>query len=141
MDNPSFIVHVYSLNSDPSAPMHPLLINRLLSQIAYIDIKEIKKIGRSKILAEMNSANSLTNSAKLAQEDLKAFIPAYCTMRTDIVKDIPQYIDESSLLEFFDAPNKVIEVRWLNRHIRVDGKTKYIPSRTVCLKFSICFLL
>jgi len=121
------------------SPMHPLLISRLLSQIAYIDIKEIKKI-----LAEMNSAKSaisLTNNVKLAQEGLKVFIPAYRIIKSDIVKDIPQHIDESSLLEFFDAPCKVIEVRRLNRRIRIDDETKYISSRTVCLKFTGQILL
>jgi len=107
------------------------------SQIAYADIKEIKKIGRGKILAEMiTAANRLTNNSKLEKKGLRAFIPTYRIIRTGIVKNIPQHIDEAGLLEFFNSPCKVTEVRWLNRCIRTDGETKYIPSRTVCLKFA-----
>jgi len=92
-------------------PTHPLLISRTLSQIAYSDIKEIKRIGRGKILAEMisaNAANNLVQNPKLEKENvfpfLKAFIPTYRTIRTGIVKDIPQHFDESNLLQFFDSP-------------------------------------
>jgi len=72
--------------------VHPFLISNTLSQITYVDIKEIKKIGRGKVLVDMNSAkaaNKLTNNARLAQEGLKAFILAYRILRTGIVKDIP----------------------------------------------------
>jgi len=118
-DCPPYIVHVYSRNEDPSmSPAHPLLISRTLSQIAYSDIKEIKRIGRGKILAEMKSANatnSLVQNPKLEKENLRAFIPTYRIIRTGIVKDIPQYFDESELLQFFDSPFKVVEVKHLKQ--------------------------
>jgi len=139
-DRPPFIVHVYSFNEDPSVPpMHPLLISRTLSQIAYADIKEIKRIGRGKILAEMNSytaANNLVLNPKLDKDNLRAFIPTYRIVRTGIVKDIPQHFEESDLLQFFDSPFKVVEVKRLNRRTKIDGEIKYIPSRTICLKFA-----
>jgi len=138
-DCPPYIVHVYSTNEDPSSPMHPLLISRTLSRIAYIDIKEIKRIGRGKVLAEMNSAKSANNlvlNSNLDKENLRAFIPTYRTIRTGIVKDIPLHFDESDLLQFFDSPFKVVEVRRLNRRQKIDGEIKYVPSRTICLKFA-----
>jgi len=141
-DQPPYIVHVYSNNNneDPLiGSMHPLLISRTLSKIAYSEIKEIKKIGRGKILVEMTSAktaNNLVQNSNLMKENLIAFIPTYRTIRTGIVKDIPQHFDESNLLEFFDSPFKVIEVKRLNRRTKIDGEIKYIPSRTVCLKFA-----
>jgi len=104
----------------------------------YADIKEIKKIGRGKVLAEMTTAkaaNNLTNSAKLEKEGLKTFISTYRTLRTGIVKNISHF-DETGLLEFFDLPSKVIEVQRLNRRIRIDSEIKYISSRSVCLKFA-----
>jgi len=79
-DCPLYIIHVYSHNEDlSSSPTHPFLISRTLSQIAYSDIKEIKKIGRGKILAEMKAkaANCLVQNPKLEKENLKAFIPIY----------------------------------------------------------------
>jgi len=141
-DQPPYIVHVYSNNNniDPQiGPMHPLLISRTLSKIAYSEIKEIKKIGRGKVLAEMTSAkaaNNLVLNSSLTKDNLIAFIPSYRTIRTGVVRDIPQYFDESNLLEFFDSPFKVIEVKRLNRRTKIDGEIKYIPSRTVCIKFA-----
>jgi len=134
-----YIIHVYSHSEDLSSkPAHPLLISRTLSQIAYSDIKEIKRIRRGKILAEMKSAktaNSLIQNS-LEKENLKAFIPTYRTIRTGIVKDIPQHFDETKLLQFFDSPFKVTEVKRLNRRMRINGEIKYIPSRIICLKFA-----
>jgi len=138
-DNPPFVVHVHSFAEDPTKQLHPLLISRTLSRLVYSDIKEIKKIGKGKVMAEMNSAkaaNDLINDSRLEKEGLKAFIPTYRTIRSGIVKDIPQHFDESDLLEFFDAPCKVVAVRRLNRRIRINGETQYVPSRTVCLKFA-----
>jgi len=138
-DIPPYIVHVHSVENDPTKLLHPLVISRTLSRIAYSDIKEIRKIGKGKVLAEMTSAkaaNNLINSPRLQKEGLKAFVPTYRTIRSGIVKDIPQTIDENDLLEFFDAPCKVLEVRRLNRRVKIDGEVKYVPSRTVCLKFA-----
>jgi len=139
-DCPPYIIHVYSQNDDPSVgPMHPLLISRTLSQIAYADIKEIKRIGRGKILAEMNSftmANNLVLNPKLEKENLRAFIPSYRTVRTGIVKDVPQHFEESDLLQFFDSPFKVVEVKRLNRRLKINGELKYVPSRSISLKFA-----
>jgi len=88
-DCPPYIIHVYSHSDDPSSsPAYPLLISRTLSQIAYADIKEIKRIGKGKILAEMKSAeaaNSLVQNPRLDKENLRAFIPTYRTIRTGIV--------------------------------------------------------
>jgi len=137
-DNSPYIVHVHSVNEDSLNPTHPLLISQSLSRIAYADIKEIRKIGRGKVLAEMHSAkaaNNLVLNPNLEKENLKAFIPVYRTIRSGIVKDIPQHYDENDLLEFFDSLFKVVEVKRLNRRIRIKGEMKYIPSRTVCLKF------
>jgi len=51
-----------------------------LSQIAYSDIKEIRKLGRGKVLVEMISAkaaNNLVLSSRLDKEKFKALIPVY----------------------------------------------------------------
>jgi len=58
------------------------------------------------------------------------------SIRSGIVKNIPQHFDEAGLLEFFDAPYKVTEVRRLNRQTRIYGETKYILLRIVYLKFA-----
>jgi len=61
-------------NDDPTKSIHSLLISRVLSQIAYVDaIKEIKKIGRGKVLAEMSTAKAVNNlmcNSRLEKEGL-----------------------------------------------------------------------
>jgi len=84
----------------------------------------------------VKAANNLVLNPNLEKENLRAFIPTYRTIRTGIVKDIPQHFDEADLLEFFDASCKVVEVKRLNRRVTIDGEIKYIPSRSVCLKFT-----
>jgi len=77
--------------------MHLLLISKLLSKIAYADIKEIKKIDRGKILAEMlsaSTANKLIDNPILEKKNLKAFIPAYRTLKIGIIKDVSQLIND-----------------------------------------------
>jgi len=87
-------------------------------------------------MASAKSANNLVLNPNLPKENLKAFVPTYHTIRSGIIKDISQHYEENDLLEFLDSPFKVCEVRRLNRRIRIEGETKYIPSRTVCLKFA-----
>jgi len=128
-DSPPYIIHVYSITDEASSgPAHPLLISRTLSQLAYADIKEIKRIGRSKVLVEMKSAkaaNKLIQDPNLEKEKLKVFIPKYKTIRTSIVRDIPQHFDESDILQYLDAPYRVIEAKRLNRRMRINGEIKY----------------
>jgi len=72
------------------------------------------------------AANDLTNNPRLDKEGLKAFVPIYRTVRVSVVKDIPQHLDNDNILEFLDAPCKVVEIRRLNRRIRIDGETRFV---------------
>jgi len=44
------------------------------------------------------AANNLVQNIRLEKENLKAFIPTYRTIKTGIIKDIPQYFDKTELL-------------------------------------------
>lgn len=75
-------------------------------------------------MAEFNTAaaaNNLTESQILATYKLKAFIPAYRTIRTDIIRDVP--IDESIIKEAIVSQKKVVEVKRINRVSRINGET------------------
>jgi len=82
------------------------------------------------------AVNNLVHNSRLDKEKLKAFIPLYRIIKSGIVKDIPQHFDEADLLKFFNAPCKVVEVKRLNKCVRIDGTKYIIPSCTVCLKFA-----
>jgi len=90
-DSPPYLIHVYSTADEaPSGPAHPLLISRTLSHLAYANIKEIKRIGRGKVLVEMKSAeaaNKLILDPNLVKHKLKAFVPLYRIIRSGIVRD------------------------------------------------------
>jgi len=80
-------------------------------------------------MSSTKAVNNLMLNPKLDAEKLKAVIPVYRTICSGIVKDIPQHYNEDDLLKFFDASYKKVEVKRLNRRIRIKDKTKYIPSR------------
>jgi len=82
------------------------------------------------------AANKLILDPNLVKHKLKTFVPLYRTIRSGIVRDIPQYLEEADILHFLDSPFKVVEAKRLNRCMKINGEIKYIPSRTVCLKFA-----
>lgn len=111
--------------------------------MASADIIEIKKIGRGKILVELKSysaANSLISDQSLTVHNLKAFIPSYKAYRVGIIKDIPQDFDINEEAKYFDSQYKIVELHRLNRRVRDESGFKYVPSRTVCVKFEGQFL-
>jgi len=83
-----------------------------------------------------STANKLIDNPILKKENFRAFIPAYHTLKTGIIKDVPRHIDDDDILEYLDSPCKVIEVHRLNRKVRINGEIKFLLSCTVCIKFA-----
>lgn len=141
-DKAPYTVYIYTKYSTHSSTeaAHPLYVSKLIANIAYNDIIEIKKIGKGKIMADLKShqaANNLVSSELLASHNLQAFIPTYRTLRTGTVRDIPSGIDEDTIFKAIEAPGfNVLEVRRFNKRIREEGNIKYIPSSTICVKFA-----
>lgn len=140
-DKSPYVVYIYNKNlNSNSDSAHPLLVSKLVSNIAYNDIVEMKKIGRGKIMAELKSAksaNNLVSSSLLDANNLRAFIPAYRTLRSGIVKDIPPSISIESIRNAIEAPTfKILEISRLNRRARVNGESKTVPSSTLIIKFA-----
>jgi len=73
-------------------------------------------------MSTAKAANNFVLNPKLDKEKLKAFILIYCTIRSGIVKDIPQHYNEADFLEFFDVPYKVVEIKRLNRRIKINRR-------------------
>lgn len=99
-DKPPYVVHVQATDAENTRSLHPLNISQIISIIVYSEFLEVRKIGRGKILAElrgMEAANRLVSNIELSKHKLKAFIPSYRTLRTGIIKDIPQNIEIESL--------------------------------------------
>lgn len=70
--------------------MHPLAISRALSNFCFNDIYEVKKLGKTRILAELKTAeavNKLVDTQPLAPKNLKIFIPAFKVMRVGIIRN------------------------------------------------------
>jgi len=122
-----------------SISLHPLHISRTLSQIYPRGVLEIRKIGRNKIVAEMctyKAANRLVENKSLIDRNLKAFIPLHRILRTGVIRDVPQDFTTEMLRESIASPIKVLDIHRLNRKVRIENEIKYLPSRTVCVKFS-----
>jgi len=79
------VIYVHTIDDKGKvASSHLLLISRLLSQLAYSEIVEIKKIGKRKVADKMRSemrsasaANKLISDSQLPANRLKAFILTY----------------------------------------------------------------
>lgn len=140
-DKAPFVVYIYSRNNNASnQAAHPLLVSKLIANIAFNDIIELKKIGRGKIMAELKTAkaaNDLVTSNLLEANNLRAFIPSYRTLRTGVVRDIPTGISTEAILQSIEAPScKILEVERLNRKIVINGESKSTPSSTITVKFA-----
>jgi len=136
-DHSPFIVQVQS--TQESAYSHPLHISRMLSSILPRGILEIRKSGRNKVMVHTTTyeiANRLVDDKSLSSYNLKAFIPAYRVLRCGIVRDVPQDITADVLKESISSPIKILEIHRLNRRVKVDNEVRYVPSRTLCVKFS-----
>ncbi|KYN01806.1 hypothetical protein ALC62_07394, partial [Cyphomyrmex costatus] len=104
------------------------------------DIVEIKKTGRGKIMITVmtaTGANRLVENSIFAKHNLKAFIPAFKVLRTGLIQDVPQQFDLDTIKEGLESPRaKILNIQRLNRKITIDNKTKYVPSRTIRIKFA-----
>jgi len=81
-------------------------------------------------------ANRLVNNKFLIASNLKAFISSYRVLRTGVVRDIPQDISLETLKESISSPIKILEIHRLNRRLKSGNDIQYVPSRTLCIKFS-----
>jgi len=136
-DLPPFIVQVQS--TQESAHSHPLHISRTISTILPRGILEIRKSGRGKVLVQTSTyevANRLVDNKSLPSLNLKAFIPSYRVLRCGIVRDVPQDVPIDILKESISSPIKILDLHRLNRRVKSDNEIQYVPSRTLCVKFS-----
>jgi len=136
-DQSSFIVQVQS--TQDSGLSHPLHISRIISQTFPRDILEIRKAGRSKVLVQTSTyeaANRLVSNSSLSSHSLQAFIPSYKVLRAGIVKDVSQDVSVELIRESISSPIKILEIHRLNRRLKVDNEVRYVPSRTLYLKFA-----
>jgi len=69
------------------------------------------------------------------KHNLHVFIPAFKILRTSVIK-VSQQIDLETLKECIESSKaKVLDVQRFNRRSVRDGKVKYIPSRTIRIRF------
>jgi len=132
-----FVVQVQS--TQESGLSHPLHVSHVISQIFPQDILEIKKVGRSKVLVQTNTyepANRLVSNNSLTSHNLRAFILTYKILRAGIIRDVPQDLSIELLKESISSSIKILKLHRLNRRMKINNEIRYVPSRTVCLKFA-----
>jgi len=136
-------VQVQPVDDADSTFLHPLHMSRLISQISPRNIVEIRKTGRSRVIAEMrnlDSANRLISNEQLSVHKLKVFIPLHRVLRIAIIRDVPQNFILEMLRESTSSVIKILEMHRLNRRVKIEGELRYLPSRTICVKFAGQFL-
>lgn len=138
-DKPPYVVFIQPVNADNNFVTHPLEIGRVLSKYVYNEVLEIKKIGRNKVMAEIqsaSSANKLVASQPLMNENFKISIPPFKVLRTGIIRDIPQNFELKDIRTFLESDVKILDIEKLNKRIKENGVSKFIPSRTLRIKFA-----
>lgn len=137
-----FYVYVQS-SSTPPSPIHPLSIGRILSEIRFKDVTEIKRLGFSKVsirLKNKESTNLLVAQQPFKEKKCICFIPNYRIFRQGIIRNIPTDIELAELKSGIDSTIEVIELRRLNRKITTkndsdETTTEFVPAKSIVLNF------
>jgi len=63
---------------------------------------------------------------------IRAFIPAYKVLRTEVIQDILVEIDIEIIRSNIEASRcKILDIQRFNRRVNQNGKSEYIPSKTL----------
>ncbi|KAL6418802.1 hypothetical protein ACFW04_014241 [Cataglyphis niger] len=62
-------------------------------------------------------------------------------MRTGIIRHIPTEMDPTDLVNSIETTAKILSIQRLNQKIKIDGETKFVPSKTILIKFKGQLLL
>ncbi|XP_019889478.1 uncharacterized protein LOC105286184 isoform X3 [Ooceraea biroi] len=138
-DKPPYSVFIQPTIDNKESFVHPRTISRVLSTITPIELIEVKKTGRGRVVADFrtfSAANSVINHPELTKLKLKAYIPEFKVLRSGIIKDVPQSLDMATMIKHMESSIKVVDVERLNRRITADGQTQFAPSRTLKLRFA-----
>ncbi|KYN10140.1 hypothetical protein ALC57_17735, partial [Trachymyrmex cornetzi] len=137
-DNGPYAVYVYDLNREKAT--HPIVISSIIANSGIPDIQEIKKIGKGKILIEAKSAtaaNRLVDNPTFSKHNLKAFIPAFRVIREGVIQDVPVELALEYIHTHIETPTaKILDIQRLNRRVTINGKSEYVPSKTLRIKFA-----
>ncbi|EZA60944.1 hypothetical protein X777_08156 [Ooceraea biroi] len=135
-DKPPYSVFIQPTVDNKESFVHPLTISRVLSTITPIELIEVKKTGRGRVVADFrtfSAANSVINHPELTKLKLKAYIPEFKVLRSGIIKDVPQSLDMATMIKHMESSIEVVDVERLNRRITADEQTQFAPSRTLRL--------
>jgi len=137
-----FYVYIQSTATLPS-PIHPLSIGRSLVKLYNNEIKEIKKLGFSKVSIKFKfkeAANQLITLQPLKEQNCICYIPNYRIYRQGVIKGVPVDISAEELRPGIATPVEITAIHRLNHKItiineKIEKETKIVPSSSVVLSF------
>ncbi|KYQ51273.1 hypothetical protein ALC60_09636 [Trachymyrmex zeteki] len=119
--------------------MHFSVLSRIISDSIKNDILLIKRLGAGKAIIEAKSAdaaNRLLSNSVFERNNLRAFIPSFKVLRSGIIRGVDQSISIDCIKENIVSKAKILDIQRLNRRVSDNGKTTYVPSRTISIKFA-----
>ncbi|NEV49198.1 hypothetical protein EUZ93_01580 [Wolbachia pipientis] len=119
--------------------MHFSVLFRIISKSVKNGILLIKKLGAGKVIAEVKSvdaANRLITNPVFEKNNLRAFIPSFKVLRSGIIRGVDQSIPLECIKDNISSKVKILDIQRLNARSTINGKISYVPSRTICIKFS-----
>lgn len=144
-DLPPYVVQVQSVDSEDldnaRTLSHPLWISQAVTQCVPNDVLSIDKTGRGKVVVHLSSyhaANRLIEDRSLALKKLKALTPSppHRAFRNGIIRGVSQDLDLDNVQSSIVSPVKIAQISRLNRKIRDGDFYRFVPSRSICIKFT-----
>ncbi|KYN17309.1 hypothetical protein ALC57_10405, partial [Trachymyrmex cornetzi] len=118
---------------------HFSVLSSIVSEIVNADVLNIKRIDNGKALVEVRSAeaaNRMVANPAFAKHKLRVFIPSFRVLRTGIIKGIDQSLSLECIKGHIRSSIKILDIQRLNRRMTINHQVSYIPSRTLCVKFT-----
>lgn len=117
-----------------------LTVGKLIFDRAVKGVESLKKIGRNRIeikFSTSSEANAFTSLDFLTEKNYRAFVPAYTTFRTGLIKGIDTALTDEEIVEGLNKSNSIQahKIRRLNFRDKSNGVPTWKPSRTIVVTF------
>ncbi|KAG7306287.1 hypothetical protein JYU34_008887 [Plutella xylostella] len=140
-----FLVHVTREESHPasSISIKPIKFGQFLHQNKINNIVRdgVKRVGRNRVAVEFRTAedaNLFLQNPALKDNCYKASIPTFNITRMGVVKQVPLDMSMDEFVASLELPHNcgiVLKARRMNRKIRSDGISTWVPTQSVVLTF------
>lgn len=139
-----FVQPLVTEETKTTTKLHPITFGKFISSHKLKGIKSITRKGQNRLgitFYSYDNANQFVQNQAI-RTSFNVFIPQHLTSVQGVIRQVDLSISIEELLANIQSSCKVISARRLNRRVvnNEDNSTSYLPTQTVVLTFSGCFL-